>query len=186
MINKSSCNGKDRKVRRDEQRDQGGMVMVLYFVSSPLLPTLFFLCQGQRLFLLLSCNDDSLNLGEWEEQSCKDIAGQPIESTIDFSSYRNDFNNLCRHQTNSDYNSMVQKTDSPSLALPLPSSSTFDFNSATAYTEMMMLINSDDNNQFQVPSVESQISQRKLPFYTRFCSFHFLLIYLDDRGFNVL
>jgi hypothetical protein len=122
-------------------------------------------------------SNDSLNLGEWEEQSCKDIAGQPLESTIDFSSYRNDFNNLCRHQTNSDDNSMVRKTDSPSLALPLPSSSTFDFNSATAYTEMMMFINSDDNNQFQVQSVESQISQRKIPFYTRFCSFHFLLIY---------
>ncbi|KAL3582352.1 hypothetical protein D5086_016684 [Populus alba] len=70
-------------------------------------------------------SNDSLNLGEWEEQSCKDIAGQPLESTIDFSSCRNDFNNLCRHQTNSDYNSMLQKTDSPSLALPLPSSSTF-------------------------------------------------------------
>uniref|UniRef100_A0A2K1ZH28 Uncharacterized protein n=1 Tax=Populus trichocarpa TaxID=3694 RepID=A0A2K1ZH28_POPTR len=79
-------------------------------------------------------SNDSLNLGEWEEQSCKDIASQPLESTIDFCSYRNDFNNLCRHQTNSDDNSMVQ-------------------------------------------SVESQISQRKIPFYTRFCSFHFLLIY---------
>lgn len=94
-----------------------------------------------------------------------------LESTIDFSSYRNDFNNLCRHQANSDDNSMVRKTDSPSLA----------------FTEMMMFINSDDNNQFQVQSVESQISQRKMPFYTRFCSFHSLLIiYWDDRGFNVL
>ncbi|KAL9364486.1 hypothetical protein Peur_042359 [Populus x canadensis] len=50
-------------------------------------------------------SNDSLNLGEWEKQSCKDIAGQP-----------------------------------------------------------------------RVQSVESQISQRKMPFYTRFCSFHSLLI----------